>query len=133
MYVCCIHVSVYIARVWRAEEGETGVMDDCEQFCGCLDSSLGPPREQQVLLTAALSLQPRTLSPRRFVIQAKEGLTGLFSCLLAFWKCANLCYPRFRSWWQLLHRHLERQLPVCHSNPPAHTGFSTSELVAWLR
>ena len=36
----------------------TGITDDCERHYVCLESNLGPPLEQGMLLTAEPSLQP---------------------------------------------------------------------------
>lgn len=41
---------------------EFGVMDSCEEACGCWKLNLGPLQEQQALLTMeAISLTPRIL------------------------------------------------------------------------
>lgn len=53
------HVSAWSSR--RPEEGvgssATGVTDDCEPLCGCLELNLGPSKEEPVLSAAELYLQ----------------------------------------------------------------------------
>lgn len=58
MYVCAPCVSLVPQST---EEGVgshgTGDIDGCEPLCGCWESNLSPLKEQQIILTAELSLQ----------------------------------------------------------------------------
>jgi hypothetical protein len=55
--VFCLHVCLFEGVIFPG----TGVIDSCEQPCGCWDLNLGPLEEQPVLLTAKSSLQPPTI------------------------------------------------------------------------
>lgn len=54
----CLHVCLSEG----AGSSETGVRDNCEVLCGCLELNLGPLEEKPVLLTTKESLQPRQTS-----------------------------------------------------------------------
>jgi hypothetical protein len=43
--------TVGVAEVEGIRSPETGVIDGCEQHCGCWESNTSPWREQPVLLT----------------------------------------------------------------------------------
>lgn len=57
IYVHCVQVR----WLWRSEKdircSGTGVTDDFEQQCGCLERNLGPLQKHLLLLSAELSLQ----------------------------------------------------------------------------
>ena len=74
---------MYARHLWRTEEGAeypgTGVKDDHELLCGCLEPNSGPPQEQEVLLTVEPSLQLLDLNYCVAVIsEGKEKLTVAF-------------------------------------------------------
>lgn len=55
---CALMFCLHVCLSEGAGSSETGVRDNCEVLCGCLELNLGPLEEKPVLLTTKESLQP---------------------------------------------------------------------------
>lgn len=80
MHVCVPHVCpAPVEDRGGSWMPRTGVKDDRELLCGCLEPNSGPPQEQEVLLTVEPSVQLLDLNYCVAVIsEGKEKLTVVF-------------------------------------------------------